>query len=64
MKKKFLNIILSKRFLAFILSLIVFTILVIVTKWGPIEIATGLTAIGAVYIINETVRKSDEKIKE
>lgn len=49
----------SKRFLAFIIAVILFTIMVYTTKYNPIEIATGIAIIAAIYIGAQSLRPSN-----
>lgn len=53
----------SKRFIAFFLSLVIFLILSLCTTLSPIEVATGLTMLCAVYIGGQSIRPSN-KYKE
>jgi hypothetical protein len=48
----------SKRFVAFVVSISLFTIMIFTTKYTPMEIAGALSIIDAVYIGAQTVRGS------
>jgi hypothetical protein len=48
----------SKRFVAFILAMIVFVIVVYTTSYTPIEIATAITLITGVYVGAQSIRPS------
>lgn len=56
------DLLLSKRFISFFVSLIVWIVLLLATDQDPISLATGLTMLTAIYIGAETIRKSDKKI--
>ena len=64
MKEFFKKFIYSKRFIAFFLSLIIFVILLLSTTYSPVEIATGLTLLCAVYIGGQTIRASNQHKEE
>jgi hypothetical protein len=49
----------SKRFVAYIISIILFIILTIFTSKPPLELAGSLSMLSAIYITGETVRKSE-----
>jgi len=49
----------SKRFLAFVVSIVLFASMVFFTSYTPIEIATGITMICAIYIGAESYRESN-----
>lgn len=53
----------SKRFLAFIVAIALFILMVYTTEYSPIEIATGITIITGIYISADTFRKSDKNNK-
>lgn len=61
MNVKLKELLLSKRVLAFLLTLVIFVVLIHTTSFGPVELGTGLTLIGTAYILGETIRKSDPK---
>ena len=61
MKIQYKELIYSKRFIAFLLSLITFITLLSTTEQGAIELATGLTLLSGVYIGGESIRKSIRK---
>jgi hypothetical protein len=53
----------SSRFIAFILILIIFTIMVFTTHYTPIDIAGAISIIGGMYIIPRTLRGSTNALK-
>lgn len=48
----------SKRFQAFVISIVLFVIMVYTTDYGPTEIAGALTLISGVYIGAQSIRGS------
>lgn len=64
MKIKIQEMFLSKRFIAFLLCLIVFLILSLTTSIDVISSATGLTMLSAIYVAGESLRGSISKLKE
>lgn len=56
-----MKILLSKRFVAFILCLLTFILLHLKTEVEVVTLATALTMLSAIYIAGETIRKSDKK---
>jgi hypothetical protein len=49
----------SKRFIAFMIGLILFTGLLLLTNYPPIELATSVTMLTGIYIGADTIRKSE-----
>lgn len=48
----------SKRFVSFIISLIIFIAMLIVTDFPPVDIAMSVTMITGIYIGGDTFRSS------
>lgn len=48
----------SKRFVAVIIAMALFTVMVYTTEYSPIEIATAITIIFGMYIAMQTARQS------
>lgn len=51
----------SKRFITFCISIILFTLLVFVTTYQPLELSGAITMIAGIYIGAETLNKSTLK---
>lgn len=51
----------SKRFVAFVVSVILFVALLFLTEYGPLEIATSISIISGIYIGAETIKKSEKE---
>lgn len=49
----------SKRFLAFIVGVVMFTTMIFLTKYPPMELAGAISVICGIYIGAETFRKSE-----
>jgi hypothetical protein len=64
MKKKLFEMFLSKRFVAFLLCLIVFLVLSLCTDIDVVSSATGLSMLSIIYIGGESLRGSISKLKE
>ena len=64
MKKKIQEMFLSKRFIAFILCLIVFLVLLLTTDIEPISLGTALSMLSAIYLAGESLRSSVQKMVE
>ena len=64
MKKKIQEMFLSKRFIAFILCLIVFLVLLLTTDIEPISLGTALSMLSAIYVAGESLRSSVQKMVE
>lgn len=64
MKKKIQEMFLSKRFIAFLLCLIVFLVLLLCKDIEPIALGTSLSFISGIYVAGESIRSSVTKIKE
>lgn len=58
---EFKELILSKRFIAWIVSITAFTALTLLTEREVLELATGITMVSGIYIGAESLRKSDKK---
>ena len=54
----------SKRFIAYIISLTLFVIILVTTSFNPIEVATGLTMLTGIYIGAESFKPSPKKPDE
>jgi uncharacterized membrane-anchored protein len=52
----------SKRFLAFVVSVVLFVVLVFLTSFAPLEIASSISIITGIYIGAETIKKSGSEI--
>ena len=48
----------SKRFIAFVVGLVLFVGLIFLTQYSPFELAGSISIITGIYITNETLRKS------
>ena len=53
----------SKRFLAFLIGIALFVLIIYTTEFTPVEIAGGITIITGIYIGADTFRKSDKEIE-
>lgn len=51
----------SKRFLAFVVSVILFVALLFLTDYTPLEIASSISIITGIYIGAETIKKSSSE---
>ena len=52
-----------KRLKVYLLSIIIWILLLLFTSHDPISIATSLMLLSGLYIVNETIRKSDGRNK-
>jgi hypothetical protein len=59
MKDIILKAIQSKRFVAFVISIILFVSLIFLTEKPPMDIAGSIGIICGIYIGGDTLRKSD-----
>ncbi len=64
MRKQIQELFLSKRFICFLLCLIVFVVLSLTTDIDVVSSATGLSMLSIIYIGGESLRSSISKIKE
>ncbi len=64
MKRKIQEMFLSKRFVAFLLCLICYLILLIVKEYDPINLGLGLSSLSAIYVAGESIRSSVSKMIE
>jgi hypothetical protein len=49
---------LSKRFIAFCVAVVLFTVMVFLTTYSPMELAGSISIITGIYIAGQTVRGS------
>ena len=63
-KKKIQEIFLSKRFLAFLICIIIFLVVVLFTDKDVLAVATSLTMLSGIYVAGESIRSSVAKMKE
>jgi hypothetical protein len=49
----------SKRFLAYAVSIVLFILMTYTTGHSPLELAGALSTLSGIYIIAQSVRKSD-----
>lgn len=49
----------SKRFIAFVIAVILFVLLLLITKYSPMELAGAISLISGIYIGADTLRKTD-----
>ena len=54
----------SKRFVAYIISVIIFVVCVIVTNHDPITLATAIGGLSGIYIGFESWKPSPKKIED
>ena len=54
-----MNHLLSKRFLCWSASVIIFIVMIFLTSYTPLQLAEALTLLSGIYIINETIRGSE-----
>ena len=50
----------SKRFIAFLISILVFIITILITKFSPVEVASAVSILSAIYIGADTFRPSKD----
>lgn len=53
----------SKRFVAFVVAVVMFVGLLLLTKYSPMELAGSISMICGIYIAGESVRSSETTIK-
>lgn len=63
-KKKIIEMFLSKRFVAFLLCLICFLVLLLYKDIEPVALGTALSFISAIYVAGESLRSSVSKMVE
>lgn len=58
-----INFLKSKRFFFTMLALVIWVVMLLITSYSPIEVASGLSILLAPYLAAESWKKSDSTVK-